>query len=505
MNIQINRHSKTPAYKQIRNQIRQKILSGELSPGCVLAPERKLSEMLGVNRTTVNKAYLDLKSEGLIHAVVGKGTLVTGQLSDGVTDEARFVPSLQWHQLTAPDLKTALSGIIKQVMSAGENGTVISLAGGFVNERYLNVSILEGIMSDCFKKYGGKLFMPTSVYGLLELRQTLEKKMARQGIRAVLNQIMVTSGSQQALEYCARSLLQPGDMVIVEAPTYVGAIEIFKSRQAQVVGIPMDEAGMRIDILEKYLLKYRPKLIYTIPTFQNPSGITMSLERRKALLELAYLYRIPIIEDDPYSDILLEGNALPSIKALDSHGYVIYIGTVSKSIFMGLRIGWVIADERLIETFGAIKQVSDLHTNTMGQYFVMETMKRGVLEEHIEKMIAIYRHKKTLMKSTIDAYRIEGFTVYETRGGFYLWCKLPQNVVMKQFVTICHENGVAIMPGEAFFPEGTTGENFIRLNYSAPEDDEITEGIRRMMQALKRTMRQRPLTEADVRRDKPWV
>lgn len=489
MNIHINKNSKTPIYRQIVNQMSQKIISGELADGYPLPSERKLSELLGVNRTTVNKAYMELKSDGFILSQTGKGTMVQGQISKEMLNRERFVPRLQWQQFLNHDIHKNDSSLIKRVMNSGNEKETITLAGGFVNTSLLNMACIEKTMSLCFKKYGEKLFSASSVYGLYELRKLIASRMEQKGIRAHANQVIITSGSQQGVEYFARSLIKAGDMVIVEEPSYLGAIEIFKAYGAQVVGIPIDHHGMRVDILEKYLLKYRPKFIYTIPTYQNPSGVTMSIERRNQLLELAYLYRIPIVEDDPYSDIVLEGAEISALKALDRFGYVTYIGTISKCLFMGLRIGWVISDERLIEEFGSLKQISDLHTNTLGQYLLIELIKNKVLEAHIARLLPIYRHNKKLMMDTIESYHVPEMEITPSTGGVYLWCRLPQNLNMNEFVQKCRENKVLIMPGEPFFAGGTVGENYIRLNYSSPSETEIVEGIRRLMHSIKASIR----------------
>ncbi len=467
----------------------QKIISGELVDGYLLPSERKLSEMLEVNRTTVNKAYMELKADGFILSQTGKGTMVQGQISREVQNKERFVPRLQWQQFLNLDIHKNDSSLIKRVMNSEDEKETITLAGGFVNTALLDMDCLEKNMSSCFKKYGEKLFSASSVYGLYELRKLIASRMEMKGIKAHVNQVIVTSGSQQGVEYFARSLIKAGDMVIVEEPSYLGAIEIFKAYGAQVVGIPIDQDGICVDILEKYLLKYRPKFIYTIPTYQNPSGVTMSIERRNQLLELAYLYRIPILEDDPYSDIVLEGTEMPALKALDRFGYVTYIGTISKSLFMGLRIGWVISDERLIEEFGSLKQISDLHTNTLGQYLLIELIKSKAFEAHIARLISIYRQNKKLMVDTIESYNVPEMDITPSNGGFYLWCKLPQNLNMNEFVQKCSENKVLIMPGEPFFATGTVGENYIRLNYSAPSNAEIVEGIRRLMISIKASIK----------------
>ncbi|MBF4694094.1 MocR-like pyridoxine biosynthesis transcription factor PdxR [Fusibacter ferrireducens] len=505
MNIHINKNSKTPIYRQIVNQMRQKIISGEWTNGYPLPSERKLSEILEVNRTTVNKAYMELKSDGFILSQTGKGTVVQGQISKEMQNRDLFVPRLQWQQLLNHDIYKNDSSLIKKVMNSANEKEMITLAGGFVNASLIDVDQIEKIMNLCFKKYGERLFCASSVFGLYELRELVASRMKQKGINAHINQVIITSGSQQGLEYFTRSLIKPGDMVIVEEPSYLGAIEIFKAYGAQVVGIPIDHEGMRVDILEKYLLKYRPKFIYTIPTYQNPSGVTLSIERRNQLLELAYLYRIPILEDDPYSDIVLEGPKMPALKALDRFGYVTYIGTISKNMFMGLRIGWVISDERLIEAFGSLKQISDLHTNTLGQYLLIELIKNKVLEAHMARLIPIYRHNKKLMVDTIKSYDVPEMAITPSNGGFYIWCRLPQNLNMNEFVQKCSEYKVLIMPGEPFFAGGTVGENYIRINYSAPSDTEIIEGIKRLMHAINAAMKGTNPMEIHMQRNTPWV
>jgi len=505
MKLEINRNSRTPIYMQIINQLTRQIISGNLEEGYVLPSERKLSEELEINRSTVNKAYNDLKADGLIVSKMGKGTVVQGQMSKGTTDFNKYIPKIQWNQMINKNMRGDSTKIIKQVIGVINQEDVISFAGGFVGSKYLPVNEIRKISDQCYEKYGSKMLLPTSVYGCYELRNALQERMKSKGINCSLNQIMVLTGSQQGLDYFARCFIQPGDMVFVEEPSYLGAIEVFKSYRAQVVGIPIDENGMRVDILENYLLKYRPKFIYTLPTFQNPSGHNMSLERRKKLLELAYTYQIPILEDDPYSDLRFEGESLPSLKALDKHGYVTYLSTFSKSLFMGYRIGWVIAEDPLIEEFGTLKQMTDLHSNTASQYILTEVIQSGFLDRHIRSMIAIYKTKKELMVNEIRKYEIEGLEINDSAGGFYIWCKMPENLRPVELMDHCERFKVAIMPGEPSFPNGTIGETYVRLNYTFPSESEIVEGVRRFAQAVRSSLSEKLVSISDIHGGTPVV
>ena len=475
----INRQSKTPIYMQLKNQIIEKIVSGEWPSEYLLPSERTLSESLGLNRSTVNKVYWELKAEGFLTSKVGSGTSVSG--TSASTPSTDYVPPLDWYRLLKRDYDARNTETIKRALEAIDMSGTISFAGGFAGPDVLPFEMVQSISAQCFETYGTRVLSPTGVLGLQELRKAICHILP---FHVNSESCMILSGSQQGVDFVARALIQPGDLVFTEAPTYIGAIEIFKAYQAKVVGIPIDSDGMRIDILENYLKRYHPKLIYVTPTFQNPSGTNLSLKRRERLLELAYLYQIPIVEDDPYSEIQFERESPPILKALDKHDHVIYISTFSKKFYMGGRVGWMIANPLLIKRLGEIKQITDLHVNTLSQYIMLEAIRSGKLKIHLENMTKKIHEKCVLMAAELDRQKIEGIQYTVPKGGFYIWLKLPSTVNPQQFYDQCKRLKVAVMPGHPFFPEGDYQDNYVRINYSYPSHSEITTGVKRLAKAI---------------------
>jgi 2-aminoadipate transaminase len=229
------------------------------------------------------------------------------------------------------------------------------------------------------------MFLHSPVSGNNELKKEIKKLMLNREVRVLTSNIMVTSGSQQGLDLIARTFVNSNDVILVEEPTFFGAIQLFQTLGAKVVGVPIDEDGIRVDVLEYLVNKLKPKFIYSIPNFQNPTGITMSLKRRYELMKVVEKYGIPIIEDDPYGEIRYEGEELPSLKALDKNGYVIYLSTFSKVISLGLRVGWIVAPERVINKLSLIKQLTDLHVNTLSQHMICEFLRQGYLILEMKK------------------------------------------------------------------------------------------------------------------------
>ena len=486
MDIIINRESKTPVYLQIKKQIENMIAEGKLPANFILPAERTLSEKLRVNRSTVIKAYLELKAEGLVESRVGSGTVVLAPLSKDSSQEKMYIPPLRWSQLESKRAIKSNELTINSILSVFEKGKVISFASGVSSEDTYELELMKKLQNQLIDKYKEKVFMPTPVDGCIELKGTIKSYLQENGINASTKQIMVTSGSQQAIEFFAKLLIEPGDVVLVEEPTYIGAIQAFESYDARLIGIPMDEDGIRLDILESCLIKYRPKFIYTQPDFHNPTGITMSLKRRKELLKLAYYYNIPILEDNPYGELYFSGNPLPSLKSLDSNDYVIYLSSFSKTISFSLRVGYVVASENIINRFIKFKQITDIQTNTHSQYFIHEFVSQGHLRPHLDIIRSKYKKKRNLMINELNKCDIEGMKVFVPNGGYFVWLRLPENIRMNELIKNLGEQGVIVMPGDVFYTRFSIEDNYIRLNYSYPKEEDIKEGMSRLIGSIKK-------------------
>lgn len=484
MEITVSRSSKTPIYLQIKKQIAAMIDSEKLPANFILPAERVLSERLQVNRSTVVKAYMELKAEGLVESRVGSGTVVLPPPARDGQQEKTYVPPLRWNQLESRRTVKFNEQTISNMLSVFEKEKVISFASGVASEDSYDIELFKKIHTQLLEKYREKAFMPTPVEGCSELRHTIKAYLQQNGINAGVRQIMVTSGSQQAIDFFARLLIEPGDVVLVEEPTYIGAVQAFESYEARIVSIPMDEEGIRLDVLENCLIKYRPKFLYTQPTFHNPTGLTMSMKRRRELLRLAYYYNVPIMEDDPYGELYYEGEKLPALKSLDTNDYVIYISSFSKTISFSLRVGFVVASENIINRFIRFKQLTDIQTNTFSQYLIHEFIAEGHLKGHLLELRRKNKLKRDLMAAQLQKSNVEGMKIYVPGGGYFIWLELPGNIVMSELLKQLGDAGVVIMPGDVFYPRFSVENNYIRLNFSYPREQDINNGVEKLIECI---------------------
>ncbi|TCL76443.1 DNA-binding transcriptional MocR family regulator [Hydrogenispora ethanolica] len=482
MNIEIDRAGSVPVYKQIRNQIRAFILSGALPPGYRLPPERKLADTLGVNRTTVLNAYRDLRADALIESRVGQGTVVA---SDCAAPGAAVNPAvpLEWRQLLSESAARMQQPLVSNVLKLANRSDLISFAAGFSATGCDPVAELLETQKRILRDYGSTALQYSATEGHLPLRESLCRLMEGRGIPATPEEVMVLAGSQQGIDLAARILLDPGDRVIVEEPTFFGALQIFQAAGARIIGVPSDRDGMRVDRLQPLLERYKPKFIYSVPTFQNPSGSVLSLERRRQLLDLAYQYHVPVIEDDAYAELRYDGRALPSLKALDQHDHVIYLSSFSKVLFPGLRVGWVAAARPLVRQYVLAKQIADLHTNSLAQWIMDDFLRRGVYAGQVRAVRDANRRSRDRMVAALKRHGLKAVEWFPPEGGLYFWCRLPDSLDQAALVAKAQEEGVVFVPGHIFYPAGG-GQNSIRLSFASPAPEQIEPGVRRLMGAI---------------------
>ncbi len=381
------------------------------------------------------------------------------------------------------------SSEIREILELTEGKNVISLAGGLPDPNYFPVNELAEISDYVLKEYGWRALQYSVTRGLREFRIEIVKFMERSNIPGERPyNIIVTSGSQQALDLLAQILINPNDIVIVEKPTYLAALNVFKAVGAKFEGIPIDHEGMKTDELEKKLkaLKAegkRAKVVYTIPTAQNPSGVSMSNERREHLLELAETYDFLIIEDDPYSHFMFEEADFRSLRAKDKYR-VIYTSTFSKILAPGLRLGWVAAHPDIVDALETAKQNADLHTPTFNQLIAAESLRRGVVDNHIPKVKEAYRRKRDVMLETLEEHMSDVATWTKPVGGLFIFVFLDESIDTKEMLPEALSEGVAYVPGSAFYVDGS-GRNTMRLNFSFPKEEEIRAAISRLAKVVK--------------------
>lgn len=486
MQITIDRQSQTPIYLQIRNQIRAMIFDGRLLPGSVLPPERKLAESLGINRSTVLAAYRELKADGLVDSHVGRGTMVLSVMSEVTESHSEFETPL-YTQFFSRMSERANDPFLRDLLVMANREDVISFSAGISAVETDPVEAFRGIEEEIVRQPYHEALKHTPTEGFWSLREAISDLMQKRGVSCTPDEILVLSGSQQGIDIAARVFLDPGDVVIIEEPSFFSAMQIFNAAGTRIVGVPVDDQGMRVDVLEHLLQRYKPKLIYTMPTYQNPSGISMSLERRRRLLELAYRRKVLIIEDDPYSEIRYEGPRRPTLKELDPYGYVIYLSTFSKILFPGIRIGWMAAARPVVHQFAMIKQLQDLHANSISQWIVERFLRSGSYEPHVKRICEEYRIKRDIMLDALMDGPIAGLEWVKPMGGYYLWCKLPEGIPHMSLLVNAAERGVSFVPGTAFYLNGRGGQ-YMRLNFTYPSREDIPKGIEGLKEAIAVTL-----------------
>ena len=389
------------------------------------------------------------------------------------------------------------SSIIRELLKISGAPGVISFAGGFPapdifpTERFIQASetVLRTQGKDALQ-YGG-------TDGYLPLRELICELVTKAGIQVQPENVLITNGSQQALDLIGKILINPGDKILVEAPTYLGALQAWKVYGAEFITVETDENGMIPESLEE-IAKQKPKFMYVLPNFQNPMGCTLPTERREKIVEIAEKYQIPIIEDDPYGQLRYEGEHLPSVFSIDAKthgddhsdfsGNVVYLGTFSKIMVPGLRIAWSIGPKAIIKKMEQAKQGSDLHTSTFAQMLITEVCKDDYLSQHIPTLISTYRKRRDLMMDLIDEVFPAGVSYIRPEGGLFLWAKAPESIDTTEMLPKAVDEKVAYVPGAPFFPNGG-GHNTMRLNFSNASEDGIRAGMTRLGDVLKRELK----------------
>ncbi len=376
---------------------------------------------------------------------------------------------------------------IREIFKYAADPTVVSLSAGNPSPDAFPVKELEEISARLFKENPIALLQYSVTEGYAPLRAYLREYMKKKyDIGSETDDIIITTGAQQIMDFATKSLVNEGDVVITEAPSFIGSLNSFRAYNAKLVGVEVESDGMNTDKLEE-ALKANPntKFIYTIPNFQNPSGVTMSLEKRRKVYELAQKYNVLILEDNPYGDLRYSGEFLPAIKTLDTDGRVIYAGSFSKVISPGIRVAYVIAPQPIIQKMTVCKQGSDVHTNIWSQMLCYEFLTKYDFEAHLEKLRSIYRVKAKFCMDLLDKYCAPEITYDKIDGGLFIWCRLPDGVDMPAFVRDAIDHKVCVVPGNAFLTDETEETNGFRINFSTPTDEQLEKGIKALGDLIK--------------------
>lgn len=373
---------------------------------------------------------------------------------------------------------------IREILKYAADPEVVSLSAGNPAPEAFPVEAVAEITASVLAQRPVDALQYSLTEGYPALRECLKNYMkVKHNIGRDTDDILITSGAQQAMGLVAKVMCNPGDVVVCEAPSFVGSLTSFRSLGSRLIGIPMEEDGMDLVQLENVLRTHpQTKLIYTIPNFQNPSGITMSMEKRRAIHQLAYQYDVLIVEDNPYGDLRFEGEHVPAIKSLDETGNVMYVGSFSKVLSPGMRVGYAIGPKALLQKMVVCKQGEDVHTNILAQIICDEFMGKYPYEEHLDHLRDIYRHKAKLMLSLIERHLVpNGITYHPIQGGLFVWCELPDGADMQEFCKqAVRDHKVAVVPGNAFMADETTPTQAFRLNFSTPTDAAMQIGMERL-------------------------
>ena len=378
---------------------------------------------------------------------------------------------------------------IRELLKLTARPDIISFAGGLPAPELFPVEEMKAAAIAVMEESGRQAMQYSTTDGFPRLREQIAQRMGeKNGIHTDADHILVTSGSQQGLDYSARVFLDEGDVVLMESPSYMGAINAFKACQPKFVEVPTDDGGMIMEELEKILATTeRVKMIYVIPDFQNPTGRTWSLERREKFMEIINRYEIPVIEDNPYGELRFEGEYLPALKSMDTKGLVVFLGTFSKILAPGYRLGWVCASDEILFKYNLMAQAAALQASTISQMETAKWIDMFDLDAHVAKIREVYGRRRTVMVETMERELPSCCKFTKPDGGLFTWIELPEYMNAKELQLKCLEKKVAFVPGGTFYPNGGH-ENTMRLNYSCMPEDKIVQGITALAEAIKENL-----------------
>lgn len=484
MKIPIERQSDKPLYLQIRDRLQHLIQSGTLAPGQQLPSIRNLADTIQVNKLTVIEAYGMLEAEGLIHARQGAGYFVNPPLRSVHQRESTFAP--------------AQSVIIPQQSGGSFYNIYTTMLKAHQEEDFINFGLgiphppedMARMARRAMTGVGETLFNYEHPQGLLSLRRQIAQMLIQLGLEVSADDLMITTGSQQGLFLALHHYVRPGDWVIVESPTYYGFLSMLESLGAKVIGIPMAAEGMNLNLLEQYLQSHRPRLIYTISTLHNPTGITTTQSHRAQLLALAERYECPVLEDNAYEGLSFEP-VPPPIKALDTQGWVTYLGTFSKTLMPGLRVGYMVMNPRNKQALLEQKLLQDLSSSTVAQAIVSEYLASGHYRRHVNRLQANYLQSRNVMLQAMETHFPEEATWTVPKGGLFLWVQLPDEVSVPDIYQAAIAQKIVLANGTTFFP-GEQGYPALRLSFLHGAEA-IERGIAILGKILKQHARSRHL------------
>ncbi len=471
--LSIKRTNGEPLYGQLVSALENAIETGELKDGERLPSERDLAQQIGLSRTTVVNTYRELESRGLIRSHVGRGTFVCA------SSEAIDAPFAWRGKVSAGTAHLNGAPGVRDLMRHTSNPNLASFAVLLPALECFPANDYRRVMDQTIKYHAAEGLGLAPTEGQPRLRSVIARRF---GVKP--EQVLIISGAQQGLDLVARCLLDPGDAVIIDRPGYVGAIQNFRAAGAKLIGWDV----MRSDLgeLEDLILRYRPKLICTSPTFQNPTGRSLPLKEREELLALTARYRIPVIEDDPYHDTSLGVPPPPTLYQLDKSNTVIYLGTFSKTLAPGLRLGWLLASEYVVDQLASIKQRQNLFTEGLGQLVLAEFLENGTYDNHLLNLREEHVERRNAMKRALEQHMPPRSLDFSSPlGGLHFWCRLTNGVESQQLLRLALSKGVAFASGEMFYADDGAGRHEFRLCFTSLPAEKIEAGIKRLSEVLR--------------------
>lgn len=394
---------------------------------------------------------------------------------------------VRWERFLAERTQGMRSSAIRELLKITQQPDVISFAGGLPAPELFPVREIEEACSYLLRHEPKRALQYSTTEGHLPLREFLAESMAKYGIHHGPDNILITTGSQQALDLLGKVFIDPGTSVLTGSPTYLGAIQAWRAYQAEFQTIPLDDDGMRVDLLEDVVSKTPVRYIYVLPNFHNPAGTTLPEERRRLLVDIARKHDLIIVEDDPYGALRYEGEDILPIAAMAPER-TIYLGTFSKTLTPGLRMGWVVAPTAIRQRLVQAKQGADLHSSTFDQMIANDIAQRGILKVHVRRLRQVYGERMHTMLDALTEFWPEECTWTQPQGGLFLWARAPEPLDTKELLSVALEKKVAFVPGANFYPDGDGGNNAMRLNFSNAKPEMIIEGIRRLGLTLKEVL-----------------
>ena len=468
--LALERNKSGPLYAQLQSSLEDAIRSGELPAGTRLPSERELAARMALSRTTVVNAYRELESRGLVRSHVGRGTFVCA------TPEPTDAPFAWRGKVSARIARLSNNTSLRHLMSHASNSNLISFAVGVPALECFPVHEYRLAMERTLRRYADVALGLAPTEGQPQLRRAIASRFGTKPER-----ILILSGSQQGLDLISRCLIDPGDAVIIDRPGYVGAMQTLRAAGANVIG--WDAGRSDMDELEDLVVRHRPKLIYTDPTYQNPTGRTLTLRDRQDLLKLAARYRLPVVEDDPWRETSLDAPPPPSLYHLDTHNIVIHLGTFSKVLAPGLRLGWLAASEYIVDQLASLKQHENLFTEGTGQLVIADFLRSGLIDEHLRALRDEHRKRRDLLRQAVEKHMPRTLELNQPRGGVNFWCRLSGGVEAQALLQQALLKGVAFAPGDLFYPDGG-GRYELRLCFTCVTTDKIEEGVKRLRSAV---------------------